>query len=406
MDEAVLLSTCNRTELYLHATGNDDLAGVRALLASRAGPMARPLDEYLYERSGEAAARHLFRVASGLDAMVIGEAEIQGQVREAYERSATGPDGVALAGPVLHRLFQMALSAGGRVRSETKLGEGSASVAYVAVELTRKIFGSLSGRQVLVLGAGDNSELVVDALAREGVSGAVVANRTYERAQSLAQRLAGRAVRMGELAQALAGCDVVVASTAAPHPVLTADTLREAMPDGVRRPLLMIDLAVPRDIDPAVGAESNVFLYNVDDLRQIVDANLAQRKRAVPEAERIVEDMTTLFRGWYAAQEAVPFIRSLRDRGEAVRMAEMDRLLARLPDLRPDQRAHLEDFSRRFLNKLLHAPTARLRQGARDPLGGDLLEAARFLYGLDAESDPPGDTPDPNGETTEDHDDE
>ncbi len=406
LSEAVLLSTCNRTELYLHPVVEADvLASARRLLEVRAGPLPRPLSEHLYEWHGDAAVRHLFRVTSGLDAMVVGEAEIQGQVRAAYQLSARGEGPGIAVGPVLHRLFQMALAAGGRVRAETSLGEGTASVAYAAVQLARKIFGSLAGRRVLILGAGDTSELVVDALAREGVSGVVVANRTYERAETLARRLEGRAVRMAQIAEHLAAADVVVASTAAPHPVLTREGLTEAFPTGPDRPVLMIDLAIPRDIEPSLGDEPNLFLYNVDDLRQIVDANMAQRRQAVPDAERIVDDMTGRFRAWYAGQEAVPLIRSLRDRADRIRVAEVSALLAGMADLSVSQRASLEDFSRRLLNKLLHDPTVRLKTGAAGPDGEALIQAARFLYGLDqGPSDPDLESP-PTGEISEEDDD-
>jgi glutamyl-tRNA reductase len=294
---------------------------------------------------------------------------------------------------VLHRLFQTALAAGGRVRAETSLGTGTGSVAIVAVQLAKKIFGSLRGREVLVVGAGETSELVVDALAREGVRGAVVANRSYDRAADLAARIEGRALHMAGLTEALATSDLVLSSTAAPHQVITTTTLAEAMPDGVRRPLLMIDLAIPRDIEPAVGEEPNVFLYNVDDLRQIVDDNLSQRKQAVPLAERIVDEMTAEFRSWYASQEAVPLIRSLREQSDRIRRDELDRLLSRLTDLTDEQRSHLEDFSRRLLNKWLHRPTARLRQGAEATGMEALVHAARILYGLDDDTDEPESSP-------------
>ena len=404
--EAVLLSTCNRTELYLHPGDVRGVADeVRRLLELRAGTLDRPLGDYLYEWRADAAVRHLFRVTSGLDAMVVGESEIQGQVRAAYEISAGGSEQGAVVGPVLHRLFQMALAVGGRVRAETTLGTGTGSVAYAAVQLARKIFGTLEGRRVLILGAGETSELVVDALSREGVTGVVVANRTYERAETLARRLEGRAVGMSQIASALSGVDVVVSSTAAPHAVLTRDVLSEALPSGPVRPVLMIDLAIPRDIDPSLGDEANLFLYNVDDLRQIVDANLEQRRQAVPHAERIVDEMTGQFRAWYAGQEAVPLIRSLRGRADRIRETEVAALLEGMDGLTDDQRQALHDFSRRLLNKLLHDPTVRLKAGAAGPDGESLIRAARFLYG-DAPGSPGVDpTPHPPGETRDTDDD-
>ena len=251
VERAVLLATCNRTELYLE-TGNEEmLARAVGFLEHAGGALPEPLPHYLYRRSGDSVALHLFRVVSGLDSMVPGEAEVQGQVREAYQRAAGSEPG--MTGPVLNRLFQMALSVGGRVRSETVIGEGSASVASVAVELARKIFGDLRGRSVLVLGAGETAERMVGSLEREGVRGVMVANRTYDRAVDLAERLHGRAVRIEEITRALAGADIVLTSTAAPHYLITASNLAAAYPAGVESPLLMVDIAVPRDIDPELG---------------------------------------------------------------------------------------------------------------------------------------------------------
>lgn len=405
MSGAVLLSTCNRTELYMHADDGTAIGGARRFLEARAGALDPPLSDYLYVREDQEAVRHLFRVASGLDAMVVGEGEIQGQVRQAYGLSAELDGAGALVGAVLHRLFQMALAVGGRVREETTLGEGTGSVANVAVQLARKIFGTLSGRRVVVLGAGDTSQLVVDALGREGVSGVVVANRTYERAESLADRLEGRAVHLMDLSGSLTDADLVVASTAAPHAVLTRTVFQSAFPEGLRRPLLMIDLSIPRDIEPGLGEETNLFLYNVDDLRQIVDANMARRQESVPAAERIVEEMTVDFLGWYGAQEAVPLIRSLRDRADQVRRRELQALLDGMRGLSDDQRSRLENFSRRLLNKLLHDPTVRLKEGAAGPSGASLLDAARFLYALDATPDESGPEHPQPGKICEDDDD-
>jgi glutamyl-tRNA reductase len=253
------------------------------------------------------------------------------------------------------------------------------------VELARKIFGSLGDRRILVLGAGNTAELVIEALAREGVRDLTVVNRTYERAMDLAQRLHGRALRLQELSSALREMDIVLTSTAAPHPVLRVPTFREAFPAGPARPLLVIDIAIPRDVDPVLAEEPNVFLYNIDDLRKIVDETLERRREAVAEAELIVTQHTGEFVAWYASLEVVPVIRALRDQAEGIRRAELERLLARA-GADPKERLALEEFSQRLLNKLLHHPTVRLRQGAAEGRAEALVEALRYLYGLDEQA--------------------
>ena len=384
VQEAVLLSTCNRTELYVCPAGNQGVQdAAERVLAEKAGEVVGGTKQYLYRHDGEASVRHLYRVAGGLDSLVLGEAEIQGQVRDAYElagRSAITPP---LAGPVLHRLFQSALSAGGRIRSTTPIGEGAASVASVAVELARKIFGGLEGRQVMILGAGTTAELVVEALGRDGIRGLVVSNRTYERARELADRLSGQAVRFDEMPFELARTDILIASTAAPHPLVTRDGFRHAREDSQRGPLLIVDLAIPRDVEPEVGGEPNVFLYNVDDLHEIMDDNLVKRRNSVPEAEAIVDEFTRDFLHWYGARDVVPVIRSLRGRFDDVRTAELERLLQKLSHLSADDLDSVETFSKQLVNKLLHDPMKRLKQGASNGSGADFIDAVRYLHDLE-----------------------
>lgn len=383
VSEAVLLATCSRTELYLYPDAEGGLERVEAFLARAAGPLPGSLGRYLYRRSGDEVALHLFRVTAGLDSMVLGEAEVQGQVREAYQRSAgTDPP---MTGAVLNRLFQTALSVGGRVRSETSVSEGTASVASVAVDLARKIFGDLRGRRILLLGAGDTAELVVAALERYGVEGVTVANRTFEPAMELAAKLHGRAVPLDELPRALADVDIVITSTASPRPLITRSTIDEVHPGGPARPLLMIDIAIPRDIDPEVGGLPNVFLYNVDDLQKILDEVLDQRRAAAVEAEALVAREAAGFGSWHRSLEVVPAIRGLRERGERVREREVQRLLERMPGLAEGDREAIEAFSRRLLNQLLHEPTARLREAAEEGRAEEMIEAVRFLWGGEEE---------------------
>ena len=381
--EAVLLSTCNRTELYVHPGSEAHLDAAEVLLSAKAGELVGGIKQYLYRHEGSDSVRHLYRVAGGLDSLVLGEAEIQGQVKGAYELAEEVPVHPPLAGPVIHRLFQTALAAGGQIRSHTPIGEGAASVASVAVELARKIFGSLSGRQVMILGAGTTAELVVGALERDGIRGLVVSNRTYERAQELAAKLAGNAVHFDEMPFALAETDVLVASTAAPHPLVTLDGFRHAMSGRRARPLLILDLAIPRDVEPEVGGEANVFLYNVDDLREIVDDNLLVRRASVSDAEAIVDEYADAFLSWHGARDVVPVIQSLRGRWDAVRQSEVDRLLRKMGHMPAEDREAVEAFSRRLLNQLLHQPTARLREGAGNGRGAEFIDAVRYLHDLE-----------------------
>ena len=384
LHEAVLVSTCNRTELYMHAAaGSSALEAGVAVLRNKAEGVEGSPDRYIYKKQGLDSVRHLYCVSAGLDSMVMGEAEIQGQVKDAYELAARVPVEPSMAGPVLNRLFQTAFSVGGRVRSETTIGQGAASVASVAVELAGKIFGSLKSRRALILGAGTNAELVAEALTRHGVRGILVANRTHERAVAMAERLEGTAVPRDDVPGHLKDIDILVTSTTAPHWVLSLDAVRGALPQAGGRPLLIMDLAIPRDVEPTIGSEPNVFLYNVDDLREIVDETLVQRKAVLPLAERIIEDEVEGFRRWYAGRQVVPLIRSLRGRWDGVRDQELQWLWQRLAHLSPDDRAMVERFSERLLGKLLHDPTVRLRERAANGQAADFVEALRYLHDLD-----------------------
>jgi glutamyl-tRNA reductase len=386
--EAVLLSTCNRTELYLSlADLHRGDAAFRSILADRVGAPVESLDPYLYVHRDRGAAQHLYRVTAGLDSMVLGEPQIQGQVRDAYQlaletRGLAGP----VVGSTLNRLFQGALNAGGRVRSETELSLGAASVSTAAVELAKKIFGSLRGRRALVVGAGEMSELTLELLRTEGIRGCLVTNRTYARAAELAERWGGRAVAWDDLGEVLPGADIVICSTAAPHPVLTLERFRSALPRGASRPLCIIDIAIPRDVDPRVGDEPNVFLYNVDDLRQIVDASIERRRAEIPRADQIVDTCVEEFWEWYASLAVVPTIRDLRERGESLRVAELERTLRRLSHLPAEDQQAIDAMTRSLLNKLLHTPTVRLREAAGNGRGTSVLDLARYLFELDREN--------------------
>ncbi|MGH7458848.1 MAG: glutamyl-tRNA reductase [Longimicrobiaceae bacterium] len=386
-DEAALLSTCNRTEVILSSPGGESgVTQAEALLAGRAGLPLEEARRYVYVLRDRRAAEHLFRVAAGLESMILGEPQIQGQVREAYQlaRQAGCKSGPA-AGAVLHRLFQTALGVGGRVREETGVGEGAASVSSAAVELVRKIFGDLKGRRALVLGAGEMSETTLARLHDEGVRASVVANRTRERAVEIAERWGARAVGFEDFSAELGGVDVVICSTAAPHPVLTRERFRAALPHGPAHPLCIIDIALPRDVAPELEREPNVFLYNIDDLRQVVSEGADRRAAELPRAESMVTEAVDDFWSWYSGLAVVPTIRQLRARAERVRRAEVDRVLRRLRHLPPEDQEAIDVFTRALMNKVLHAPTVRLKEAVGNGRGTAAIDTARYLFELDRE---------------------
>jgi glutamyl-tRNA reductase len=385
--EAVLLSTCNRTELYLRAAGAQPDASVigARFLTDHAGMSESDADRYLYTLYDDGAVEHLFRVVASLDSMILGEAQIQGQVKAAYELAVETTNGDFVVGPVLARLFETALRIGGRVRSETKLGSGAASVPSASIELARKIFGSLRGRSALVVGAGEMSELTMRCLRDEGVREITVANRTAARGAEVARRLDARAASFQELPALLASVDIVASATAAPHPVLTRALVEGAAPAGRRSPLLILDIALPRDVEPEVGELPNVFLYDIDDLSQVVEGTLARRRSEIALAEAIIQSGIAEFSAWYRGRNVVPLIRQLRGRAEELREVETTRALRALRHLSPADQAAVENLTRQLLNKVLHSPTARLREAAAHGREGEIADAARYLFGLDAD---------------------
>jgi glutamyl-tRNA reductase len=383
--EAALLSTCNRTECYLVPAETNAVDQAAEALIERAGIDAEDASRYLYVHRDRHAVRHLLRVAAGLDSMILGEPQIQGQVREAYERSREVEARLGSAvGPQLNRLFQTALRVGGRVRSETTLGIGAASVPSAAVELAKKIFGSLRGRRALVLGAGEMSEVTLDCLEAEGVRAAVVANRTFERATELAERRGASAVRLDDLPRVIGEVDIVVASTSAPHPVLTRERIRSALDRGLPHPLCILDIAIPRDVEPALEEEPNVFLYNLDDLHQMVDENLDRRRSEIGPAEALVDEGVEEFWAWYTSLSVVPTIRELRAQTEEVRQAETERILRRLQHLAPEDQEAIDLFARSLMNKVLHAPTVRLKEAVGNGRGTSVVDTLRYLFELDS----------------------
>jgi glutamyl-tRNA reductase len=377
----VLLSTCNRTEFYLAEPDDAAPEAVWTLLSERLGG-GRSAVEYGYTQRDRDAVRHLYRVSAGLDSMILGESQIQGQVREAWEMSK------AQAGPVLHRLFQSALLVGARVRSETELATGAASAPSAAVAVAAKIFTTLAGRSALILGAGDMAELAATCLVSEGVRVTLVANRTYERARAIAEELHARALPLDEAWEHFADTDIVLSSTAAPHAVVTWDRVAPAVARRGGRPLCILDLGVPRDVEPAVAQLENVFLYDLDDLQAVAAQAAAGRRRDIPAAEHIVSEEVERFWAWYGGLVVVPVLKEFRDRMDRVRAAELERVLRRLPHLSPEDRGELEHFSQALLNKFLHPPTIAVKEAAQAGRGYGLVEALKRLFRLERPDGP------------------
>ena len=373
--EAVCLSTCNRTEIYLAGGGADhpEDKAVRAL-AELAGVSEEELTPVLYRLHGAAAALHAFRVAAGLDSMVPGEGEILGQVRDAYEAGCPGP--------VLDRLFRQALYAGKKVRAETAISESPTSIASAAAALAQQVFGELRGRSVLLIGAGHTGELTARNLAKRGATIAAVANRTDERADSLARAYGARAVPLSHVADVLAGVDVVVSSTSAPGVVVGADQVAATLPARKGLPLFLIDIAVPRDLDPAIHGLDGCYLYDIDDLESVVSESLAGRREEAVRAETIVAQEAERFAAWYAARDVVPAIALLRERAEEIRAAELARAESALGRLSDSERRLVDSVTAGIVNKLLHLPTVRLKEAAAGADGGAYADAVRHLFGL------------------------
>lgn len=353
--EAVLLSTCNRTELY--AVVEDEGAKERLFgsLAAEKGLACDVLEQHSYWLTDHKAVRHLYRVASSLDSMVVGEAQILGQVREAY-RMATEE---LCAGPILNRLFHTSLRVGKKVRSETGIGDSSLSVPGVAVKLAEEVFGTLEGRTALVLGAGEMSELVIKHLKGRGVARLKITNRTTERAHLLAERVGGVYVGFDELLDELPNVDVVVSSTGAGEWIVSSEVVAGAL---ARReePLFFIDIAVPRDIDPVVQNLDQAYVYDVDDLQAVVDRNSDDRAAAAAEGEAMIGPAVFEFMGWLSTLHVVPLIKELRDGAEHIRRHELARALKGL-NLSPEEVEAVERMSHALVNKLLHGPIQELK---------------------------------------------
>ncbi|MBE0575432.1 MAG: glutamyl-tRNA reductase [Desulfuromonadales bacterium] len=382
--EGLIVSTCNRVELCA-ATKEPEaaIAALRRFLAEYHEVPPEEINGSLYNYQGEEAIRHLFRVSSSLDSMVLGEPQILGQIKTAYSYAAE----FRTCGLILNRFLHKAFSVAKRVRTETAIASNAVSVSFAAVELARKIFDRLDNKGVMIIGAGEMCELAARHFVANGVSKVLVTNRTFERAEKLAAEFQGKAIPFEDFVDHLADVDIVMTSTGAPNFILGQRQMEEVLKRRKNRPMFLIDIAVPRDIDPKVNKLDNAYLYDVDDLQGVVQANLKERQKEASKAEAIVEQEIGQFHQWLGNLEVKPTIIALRRKLEEIRQQELDKTFSNLKDLTAGQRKSIEAMSSAIINKILHQPTSILKRTQNDSSGEDYVDAVRALFDLPAPAD-------------------
>ena len=380
IEEAVLVSTCNRMEVYARTDDFDQaVSSIQEFIGQFHEVPQAILKEHGYAMKTKEAVRHAFRVSSALDSMVVGESQILGQVKESYRvAQEAGSTGI-----YLNHLFERSFAVAKRVRTETRIGENAVSVSYAAVELARKIFGDLDAQRVMLVGAGEMAELATQHLVQLGARGVVVANRSIERAEALADRFGGRAVDINHVEAELVVADIVLCSTGAPHAVIHRETVQRVIRRRRNRPMFFIDIAIPRDVEPGVQDIGNVYLYNIDDLEHVVAANIQEREREAARAEVLIDEESAAFLRWMETLEVVPTIVSLRERAEAVRLQEVADLRSRLKGLSPEAEEAVNALTASLVNKLLHSPITELKRRAAGDDAPTFLRVTRSLFGLD-----------------------
>jgi glutamyl-tRNA reductase len=376
--EAFIISTCNRVEIYLHSKNTVSTQVIRFLSEFHSIP-EELLKKSLYILNGLEAARHLFRVASSLDSMVIGEPQILGQVKEAFEFAL----GQKTTGPIINTLVKKAISAAKRVRTETRIAENAVSISYAAVELAKKIFEDLSTKTFMLLGAGEMAELAARHLISNGVRSVTVANRTYERGCELAREFNGRAIRFEDFPKELVHTDIVICSTGAPNYVVTKADMQEILKERKQKPVFLIDISVPRNIDPAINELDNVYLYDIDDLQGVVDSNILERKKEAEKAEKIIDEEVEKFQKWLSSLDSVPTIIALRKKAEDIKEAELRDFFNKFPDIDEKKKKAVIQLASTIVNKLLHPPTAALKEDSEDR--ETLIATIKRLYSLNDE---------------------
>jgi glutamyl-tRNA reductase len=378
--ECVLASTCNRTELY-YVPRPDSAQGVPVwkIMAGSKKAGAVVNDSHFYSIASLNAVKHLFRVASGIDSMVVGDVQILNQIKDAFAVAQE----IGSTGSLLNRLFTSALHVGKRARTETEIGEGAVSVSYAAAELASRIFDDLTKRTALLIGAGDTGKLTAQHLVSKNLGSLLLANRTRERAEELAARLGGRTLEYDQFAEHLASVDIIITAVDASSYILTTKTLRRAMKQRGNKPLFIIDIGVPRNVEPETNTIGNVFLHDIDALTHIVDNNLQRRKNQVLKVEEIILDEVIRFNNWFHSLQVTPTIQELREQFEAIRLSEIEK---HLHHFTPEKREEVELLTRRIINKILHTPIVNLKNDASGNSGHSLRERIhllRQLFGLD-----------------------
>jgi len=382
--EVVFLSTCNRVEVLVSTNRLDEVKeSIKELWLDRGKMDSNTLQGALYEYEGMSAIRHLFRVASSLDSMVVGEPQILGQLKDAYRMASEAKT----AGMVLNRLLHKAFSVAKRVRTETRIASHAVSISYAAVELAKKIFGDLAGKNGMLIGAGEMAELAAQHLIASGADKLVVANRTLSRAVELSRSLGGSAISLEEVGDALVDADIVISSTGAPGIILRKDQVKRIMRPRRHRLLFFIDIAVPRDIDPKVNEIDNVYLYDIDDLKGVIEFNKAEREKEASKADRMVDAEVIKFMAWMESLNVVPVIQHLQEKAEAVRQKELSRSHKVLESLNDEQQKALDVLTRSIVQKILHDPVVFLKKGAQEKDSNMMLDAACRLFGIDGLED-------------------
>lgn len=382
VQEAMILSTCNRVELYAEVKDPEKASeSINDFLSEFHGVSRADIEKALYVYKGRDALRHIFRVSASLDSMVVGEPQILGQIKDAFEfalrKKATGV--------LLNKLMKKAISVAKRVRTETKISENAVSISFAAVELARKIFTDLPEKAVMLLGAGDMAELAARHMISFGVSNVVIVNRTFERGCELAGEFNGRAVRFEDFLKEMAHSDIIVCSTDAPAYVLKKEEMQKVMKERRNMPVFIIDISVPRNIDPGINDIDNVYLYNIDDLQGVVDENITERKKEAEKAEGIIEEEIEAFQKWFSSLDTLPAVIALRSKADEIRKEEVERFTNKFPGLGEKERKAVEYMASAIVNKLIHPPTIAIKEDSDDR--DELIALIKKLYGLNGDED-------------------
>ncbi len=380
--EAAVLSTCNRVELYICASKRGSAADhIKGFLSSFHGLPRQDFEKSLYVHEGEDAIRHIFRVSSSLDSMVVGEPQILGQIKDSFDFALNKKS----TGVLLNKLMKKAISTAKRVRTETKIAENAVSISFAAVELAKKIFTNLTGKSFMLLGAGEMAELAARHLMNNGVQDVMVVNRTYERGCELAREFNGKPIKFENFLNELLHADIIICSTGAPSYVLLKEQMHKAMKERKYRPVFIIDISVPRNIDPEINKLDNVYLYSVDDLQEVVDTNIHGRKVEAEKAEKIIDEEVEKFIKWMSSLDSVPTIVALRQKADEIKAEELEKLKGRLPGLDDEKMKAVEYMAAAIINKLIHPPTVALKEDTEDR--DELIAMIKKLYGINGDEE-------------------